>query len=47
MGFDFLKKLPTPAEIKQEYPISAEIRELKAKRDKEIRDVFTGSGSDQ
>ena len=42
MGFTFLKKLPTPAEIRNQYPIDAEIQELKAKRDQEIRDVFTG-----
>ena len=42
MGFTFLKKLPTPAEIRNQYPIDAAIQELKAKRDQEIRDVFTG-----
>lgn len=42
MGFTFLKKLPTPDEIRNQYPIDAEIQELKAKRDQEIRDVFTG-----
>ena len=43
MGFTFLKKLPTPAEIRNQYPIAAAIQELKAKRDQEIRHVFTGS----
>ena len=42
MGFTFMKKLPTPAEIRNEYPIDAEIQALKEKRDQEIRDVFTG-----
>lgn len=42
MGFEFIKKLPTPAEIRSQYPISAEIEALKAKRDQEIADVFTG-----
>ena len=42
MGFTFLKKLPTPAEIRNQYPIDAAIQELKAKRDQEIADVFTG-----
>lgn len=42
MGFTFLKKLPTPDEIRTQYPIDAAIQELKAKRDQEIRDVFTG-----
>ena len=40
MGFTFLKKLPTPAEIRNQYPIDAAIQELKAKRDQEIRDVL-------
>ena len=42
MGFTFLKKLPTPAEIRNQYPIDTAIQELKTKRDQEIRDVFTG-----
>lgn len=42
MGFEFIKKLPTPAEIRNQYPITAEIRALKEARDKEIADVFTG-----
>ena len=42
MGFTFLKKLPTPAEIRNQYPIDAKIQALKEKRDQEIRDVFTG-----
>lgn len=42
MGFEFMKKLPTPAEIKEQYPISKEIQQVKAKRDEEIRKVITG-----
>ncbi|MDO4519678.1 MAG: 3-deoxy-7-phosphoheptulonate synthase [Eubacteriales bacterium] len=42
MGFDFIKKLPTPKEIKELYPVSSAIESLKAKRDQEIKDVFTG-----
>ena len=42
MGFEFVKKLPTPAEIKEQYPISAEIAKAKAERDEEIKKVFTG-----
>ena len=41
MGFEFVKKLPTPAEIKEQYPISAEIAKAKAERDEEIKKVFT------
>ena len=42
MGFEFLKKLPTPEEIRSQYPVSAKIKALKAKRDEEIRKIFTG-----
>lgn len=42
MSFEFITKLPTPAEIKEMYPLSTELTELKEKRDKEIRDVITG-----
>ena len=45
MGLEFITKLPTPQEIRSQYPIDAQIRELKAKRDQEIRDVFTGNSS--
>lgn len=36
------KELPSPMELKKEYPLSEKLKELKSKRDKEIRDVFTG-----
>ena len=42
MGFDFIKKLPTPEEIRSQYPIDANIQALKEERDREIKDVFTG-----
>ena len=42
MGFEFVTKLPTPAQIKEQYPISEKIRKLKEQRDQEIQDVFTG-----
>lgn len=42
MGFEFVTKLPTPAQIKEQYPISEKIHKLKEQRDQEIRDVFTG-----
>ncbi|MCD7868111.1 MAG: 3-deoxy-7-phosphoheptulonate synthase [Clostridiales bacterium] len=42
MGFEFIKKLPTPEEIRNQYPIDEDIRTLKEARDQEIKDVFTG-----
>ena len=45
MSFEFIKKLPTPAEIKDEFPLSAEMQELKKSRDEEIKKVFTGESN--
>ncbi|MDO5135670.1 MAG: 3-deoxy-7-phosphoheptulonate synthase [Eubacteriales bacterium] len=45
MSFEFIKKLPTPEEIRNQYPISASIKVLKKERDQEIRDVFTGKSN--
>ena len=42
MGFDFIKKLPTPEEIRNQFPIDAELQAIKDARDKELKDVFTG-----
>lgn len=42
MSFEFIEKLPTPAEIRQQYPISDRVKEIKEKRDTMIRRVFTG-----
>ena len=43
MSFDFIKKLPTPEEIRTEYPVSDYVANVKQKRDAMIRDVFTGA----
>ena len=42
MSFEFIKKLPTPDEIRAEYPVPEKVRQIKAQRDAEIRKVFTG-----
>lgn len=42
MGMEFIRKLPVPADIKEQYPVSAEVKKIKETRDKEIRKVFTG-----
>lgn len=41
----FKCKLPIPKEIKEQYPLTAELSQVKARRDKEIADVFTGKSS--
>jgi len=45
MSFEFIKKLPTPDEIRAEYPMPHELLELKVQRDAEIRDVLTGKSN--
>lgn len=42
MSFEFVKKLPTPDEIREQLPLTPEMIELKRKRDEEIRNVITG-----
>ena len=42
MSFEFIKKLPTPDQIREEYPVPDTMQVLKKKRDQEISDVFTG-----
>lgn len=42
MNMDFLRKLPTPLEIKKLYPVSEELMEVKKKNDEEIQKVFNG-----
>ena len=42
MSFDYIQKLPTPEEIRSEFPLSRELTELKKERDAMISDVFTG-----
>ena len=36
------RELPIPADLKAQYPLSEQIKAMKARRDEEIRDVFTG-----
>ncbi len=42
MNMEFLRKLPTPQEIKKMYPLSEELQEIKGKNDEEIQKVFSG-----
>ena len=42
MSMNFKRKLPVPKEVKEMYPLSEEIKQVKAARDAEIADVFTG-----
>ena len=42
MSFDFLSKMPTPDELKKDFPLSDDLAKLKSERDDEIKKVFTG-----
>ena len=42
MNMDFLRKLPIPADIKEQFPITEEMKAIKKKRDADIAAVFTG-----
>ena len=39
---DFVRKLPIPQDIKKQFPIPEEVKKIKAERDAEIADIFTG-----
>lgn len=45
MSFTFIEKLPTPDEIRQQYPLPQALAERKAERDREIREVLTGKSN--
>jgi 3-deoxy-7-phosphoheptulonate synthase len=42
MSFKYLKKMPTPEEIKEMLPVPEEIQKIKLQRDKEVADIITG-----
>ena len=41
-NMNFKRKLPVPKEIKEQYPLTPELARIKAARDVEIEDIFTG-----
>ena len=42
MDMNFIRKLPTPFEIKEQFPVSDQIKDLKEKKDRQIMDIFEG-----
>ena len=46
MSFSYLKQLPSPDAIKEQYPLPKELADLKSKRDQMISDVITGKTTD-
>ena len=45
MGFEYVSKLPTPDEIRAQFPLAPALAAEKARKDEEIKDVFTGKSS--
>ena len=45
MSFAFIEKLPTPDEIREQYPLPQALAQRKAERDQEIREVLTGKNN--
>ena len=41
-NMQFIRKLPVPKDIKEQYPLTSELSKIKESRDAEISDVFTG-----
>lgn len=42
MQMDFSRKLPSPQELKSEFPVSDRIKQIKEERDNELIDIFEG-----
>lgn len=42
MQMEFIRQLPPPVELKEQFPISDHIRQIKEERDAELADIFEG-----
>ncbi len=42
MNMKFIRKLPIPMEIKEQYPLTADLAVIKARQDEEVKRVFRG-----
>ena len=42
MNMQFFRKLPIPQQVKQDYPVTSEMEEIKKARDAEIQSIFKG-----
>ena len=45
MNLIFKRKLPTPQEVKQMFPLDKELKKIKEANDKEIKDIFEGKSN--
>ena len=42
MEMEFLRKLPSPQELKEQFTVTTEVVAAKAQRDEELRNIFEG-----
>ena len=42
MQMEYIRKLPEPQELMEQFPIDDKVKAIKAKRDEEIKDILTG-----
>jgi len=42
MQMNFIRELPTPEAIKEKFPLTESVKEVKEQRDNEIKDIFEG-----
>lgn len=42
MEMEFTRKLPTPVEIKAEFPVDEKIEKLRNDRDRELKNILSG-----
>ena len=45
MNMNFIRKLPIPKLIKEQYPLTEEMAKIKSERDKQIKDILSGKDS--
>lgn len=45
MSFEYIRKLPTPDEIRSEFPLPEALKKIKQQRDQEIADIITGKSN--
>ena len=42
MDMKKIQELPTPEDLKKEFPLPYKVQKIKKQRDQEIEDIFTG-----
>ncbi|MFQ9511541.1 MAG: 3-deoxy-7-phosphoheptulonate synthase, partial [Lachnospiraceae bacterium] len=45
MSFTFVKRLPSPEEVREQFPLTKELAAVKTARDEEIKEVITGKSN--